>query len=477
MRIVILMVTLLGVLFASYEPKQRLQRNYELLYADVPHVTTLSDMFSEGEWYARVRSNTLGYRFNDENEEQHNSLSSAIGGSLILQSARYTHFDMQVGLYYSRAFLHVDDNDVHYLKGASDLLSRYDYIRTGRQSLAVVGQAYVQYSGIADSYIRVGRQLVESFYTRSNDSKMIPNTFDALLFHSNALPKTSLTIAYLLKEKLRGHSRSHALFAYGDANASDSIAPYWSENDDSVMHQGITYGRLVAAGIDPQTPLLLVEACSDAMASLHVRAAYYLLPKLLSSAMLEANYRMDVGSHWSITPGVRLLEQFDEGAGDIGGAAYDGSAEGYRHRDSLHARMVAARLVTRYRNYQINMGYSKVFDKADIIAPWRGFPTAGYTRSMSRYNWMANTQSYRIELQINPDQEGVYNDLFIQASWLYTDADERKGFYDEHYYYVGLIKNLRDIPQLQGRLRLGYQESEQEEGDGLDVRIELNYLF
>ena len=90
---------------------------------------------------------------------------------------------------------------------------------------------------------------------------------------------------------------------------------------------------------------------------------------------------------------------------------------------------------------------------------------------------MANTQSYRIELQVNPNQEGIYGDLFLQTSWLYTDADEHKGFYDEHYYYLGLIKNMRGVPQLQGRLRLGYQESEQAEADGLDARLELNYLF
>ena len=58
-------------------------------------------------------------------------------------------------------------------------------------------QAYVRYSGIEDTDITIGRQLVETFYVRSNDTKMIPNPFDGLVISTKAIAKTDLKIAYL----------------------------------------------------------------------------------------------------------------------------------------------------------------------------------------------------------------------------------------------------------------------------------------
>ena len=138
---------------------------------------------------------------------------------------------------------------------------------------------------------------------------------------------------------------------------------------------------------------------------------------------------------------------------------------------------MAARLVGGYGIYKLNLGYTYVLNEADLITPWRGFPTAGYTRSMARYNWMANTKSYRIELTRGGNKTGIYTDLYIQASILYTDADESKGYYDENYYYIGFVQNVPGLVELQWRLRLGYNDTQKVDSDSLDSRFELNYLF
>ena len=97
--------------------------------------------------------------------------------------------------------------------------------------------------------------------------------------------------------------------------------------------------------------------------------------------------------------------------------------------------------------HTVFLGYQKgsitqVFDEADLVDLWRAFPTAGYTRSMSRYNWYANTKSYRAQLTINTNGIGVYKNLFVQISALHTDNDAAKGLMSENYYYIGLIQNL-----------------------------------
>ena len=459
-------------------PKQALKTNYQLVYNIKPaKADSFTNMFKEGNFFGRLRSNTFMYNWEKETATQKNHMTSGLGGSLVFQSAVFNDFDFRTALYYSHGFTNVSTDNAARMKAGADVLSRFDYTNTGSQDLGVLGQAYIRYSGITKSDIKVGRQLVETFYTKSNDTKMIPNTFDAVVFDTKLLPKTSLTVGYLAKEKLRNHTDSHSVLMYGDANSSSSTNPAWDENDDSAMHKGLTYTALKAAGKPTDAPLIVVDLHNKSIENLNIDAAYYNVPQLLSQAMIEGNYKVAVNSDWSVTPGVRYIKQFDDGAGAVGGAAYDGTTTGYKDPRSLDSQMLAARLVTKYKKFQLNLGYSHVFDEADLITPWRGFPTAGYTRSMARYNWIANTKSYRAELSINGNKTGVYKDLFMQFSVLHTDADESKGQFDENFYYAGFVQNLPMMPELQWRFRIGYADTKKPNADNTDTRFELNYLF
>jgi hypothetical protein len=270
---------------------------------------------------------------------------------------------------------------------------------------------------------------------------------------------------------------------YGDAGSSSSLNPSWDENDDSAMHKGLSYANLKNAGVNTEAPLIVGDIKNKSIENLSLDASFYTVPELLSEVMGEANYKIKMGD-FSLTPGARYIKQFDNGAGEIGGAAYSGKlvgktgkSGGYSEADSLDSQMVAARLVGAYSIYKLNLGYSQVFDEADLVTPWRGFPTAGYTRSMARYNWIANTKSYRAELTINESKTGVYKDVAVTLSALHTDADELKGQFDENYYYAGLTQNLPAMPELQWRFRIGYQDTEKADADNVDTRFEINYLF
>ncbi len=469
-------------------PKQTLLTNYLVSYNQTPgSAENFTGMFSEGMFYGRLRSNTFYYRWENETPTQNSHLVSGLGGSLIYKSATLGGFDVGAGLYYSRGFFDSTEDPVSTLKPGKDVLSRFDFSNTGNKAMGVLGQAYLRYRGIAKTEIIAGRQLVETFYTKSNDTKMIPNTFDGLLIETKAVPDTGIKLGYLYEQKLRDHTQPHSVLMYGDANSSSSLDPNWYENDDSAMHKGLTYTRLEAAGVSTKAPLIVGDLQNKSVKNLQIDAAFYAVPELLSEVMVEGNYKIGMGS-FSLTPGARYIRQFDNGAGVIGGAAYNGYAaadytgtksnrDAYKNPDSLDSQMVAARLVGGYGLYKLNLGYTYVFDEADLITPWRGFPTAGYTRSMARYNWMANTKSYRIELTRGGNKKGIYTDLFIQASILHTDADESKGYYDENYYYVGFVQNIPSLVELQWRLRLGYNDTEKVDSDSLDSRFELNYLF
>lgn len=460
--------------------KRALKTNGQEVYYEKPAlVESISEMFSEGKYYGRLRSNTFYNDFKNEDASHSDHLISGLGGSLILKSATLNDFDFGAGFYFSQGFYDIDDDNVANLKKGKDIISRFDYVNDNDSYMAVVGQAYLRYSGIEKTELVLGRQLVETFYTKSNDTKMIPNTFDGLVINSNAVSKTRINLAYLYEQKLRDHTSAHSVLMYGDANSTSFLNPNWSENDDSAMHKGLTYTALKAAGKPTDAPLITGDLKNKSIKNLNLDTSFYVVPELLSQIMLEANYKINFDG-FSIAPGMRYIKQFDNGAGKVGGASYAKglNATGYKDIDSLEAQMIAVRVVTKIQNYKINLGYTNILDEADLITPWRGFPTAGYTRSMARYNWRANTQSYRLELVRNANKKGIYKKIFTQASVLYTNSDENKGNKDELYYYLGFVQNIPALVDMQWRLRLGYVDYIKDDTfNDLDARFELNYLF
>ncbi len=461
--------------------KATLAGDYKVKYNLQPvRVDSFSDMFNKGEFFGRLRSNT--FLFNYSKTTNNDTLSSGLGGSLVYQSGIYDNFDLRLGLYYTHGFVDgASLTTVNNLKGGADVLNRPEYRLNRSQHLGVLGQAYLRYSGISKSEVLVGRQLVDTFFTASNDTKMIPETFDGVVFNTSALPNTKSTVAYLADEKMRGHANTNSPLVYSSSTTSDSI------NDDTAMAKGLTYDHLMAYGKSTASPLIIAEAHNTSVKDLKLDMAGYVVPQLISQAMIEGNYKIAFNKDFSVTPGLRYLHQFDQGAGEVGGASLNGLAKttykaAYSDPTSMNSDMIAARLVAKYQNYSLNLAYSKIYDKADLINPWRAFPTAGYTRSMSRYNWYADSRSYRAQFTAKTNMTPALKDLNIELSAVHTDNDIAKGWTSENYYYVGLMQNLPALPQFQWRIRIGYDDilngaSNAANNDNLDSRLEFNYLF
>jgi len=491
-------------------PTATMLKNSTVSYLDEPtEVENFAEIFSEGKFYGRLRSNTFYFWWNEEDPKHDITLISGLGGSVVYQSAIFEGFGFGAGLYYSHGFFDEKVDSALRFKAGKDAFSRYSFLKTGNKNMAVLGQAYLKYEWWDETSVKVGRQLVESFYTKSNDTKMIPNTFDGVVFNTEDIPDSKLQLAYLQRQKLRDHVEAHAVLMRGDCasdgcfDANDTtqqgIATL-SENDDSAMHKGLTYTNLKAAGKPTEAPLITGDFHTSVdQYSLDLDASFYVVPELLSQIMLEGNYEFSFGGV-RVIPGVRYIKQFDNGAGAVGGASLSGKVDknnpsGYQDPNSLESQMIAARIVTKISNYKINLAYTHILDEADLVTPWRGFPTSGYTRSMARYNWKANTKSYRLEFVRCTSTDGIYNDIFVQASIMYQDNDETKtltGTDNSLYYYVGLMQNIAALDNVQWRMRLGYNQfldsdktwvdsngvtRVDSDFNNLDARLELNYFF
>ena len=315
--------------------------------------------------------------------------------------------------------------------------------------------------------------------TKSNDIKMIPNTFEGITVESKVIPKHHFKAAYFTQQKLRDHTSFHHLFAYDDGQGAYDK---WGENDDTAMHQGITLSKLKAEGIEDR--LVIAELDNGKKNDFSWMINYTVVPELFSSATLDMGYQWKMDGY-RIAPAIRYMHQFDHGAGEIGGANLKTNTVGYTNPDSVEAALYGARIDVGKENWQVRLGVSSIADKADIISPWRAFPTGGFGYSLLQYNWYANTTSYLLQ----GDYDFSAYDLHLQMRYAIQDFDDAKAGVqaDSNVIQLDVIKTFKSMPNLYAKLRMvnvdadthtiaenGYKKPNTSYND---VRFELNYLF
>ncbi|ABB43546.1 hypothetical protein Suden_0265 [Sulfurimonas denitrificans DSM 1251] len=482
--LVCLMTTALSA--EEVKPKRTLQGNMNEVYNTLPKsANNLSEAFTEGMFYGRLRTNA--FRWDFRNDDNGDNKAFGLGGSLIYKTAPLAGLSATAGLYYSNSPIsnwRQNDSDVGEVKSGKDTFSRYDVRADGDWEMVVLAQAYLQYN-ISKTDFKLGRQIFESALTASNDTKMIPNTFEGISVESKDLPKTTLKAAYFTAQKLRDHTTFHDVLTFKDSSGDS-----WNNNDDSGIHQGLTYARLQAANKDTSNELIVAAISNKSIENLKVDATYTAVPDMLSSVIGELNYDIPLGGV-TITPGVRYMEQFDNGAGAIGGASLAGNvtdanaaSRGYKSGNSLDTSLWMARLVASAGAFKGHIGYSKVEDKADIVAPWRGFPTGGYTRAMAQVNWKADAETIMVEGKYDFGKAKILDGFSAMGRYAIQNSDEKKqasgGQADLSIIHIDLVQKL--TPTLDAKIRLAFIDAD-ERTSGVnkdsynEYRFEINYLF
>ena len=469
------------------KPKRELKNNMMVVTNVTPAaVDNIADAFTEGTFYGRLRMNSFRWDWKEDANNEDNK-AFGVGGSMTYKTAPFAGVSATAGLYYANSpfsSLRQDNAAIGDTKAGKDTFSRYNVKTTGDWSMATLAEAYIQYD-ISKTTFKAGRQIFESFLTKSNDTKMIPNTFMGYVLETKEIPKTTIRAAYFTEQKLRDHTTFHDPLTFKDA-AGES----WNNNDDSAIHKGITFANLTAAGEDTNNALIVADLRNKSIDNLQIDLTYGAVPDLISNFTAELNYKIDLGGKLSLTPGVRHMQQFDDGAGKVGGASLSGkvnatNAAGYKDGDSLDSSLTMARLVLTDGIFKAQVGYSAVADEGDIVAPWRGFPTGGYTRAMAQYNWRANTKTTAAEVHYNFGKAGIVPGFQAMARYAMQDFDEAKqgdGGVQADSNILHIDLNQRVTPALYAKLRLGLVDADartngKDQDSYNEYRFELNYLF
>lgn len=456
----------------------------ETYYLFPGEAESFTGMFQKGIFYGRIRSNFFMHDWRDETEAQgKDNAALGVGGSMIFKTASLNGFSLTSGMYTSQTpqpHMYISEKEIDDTQAGRDTFDRgkvyYGGTYKGDWGMTSWAQNYLQYDW-EKTEIRYGYQLFESYLTASDDTKMIPNAFKGVTLVSRDLPDTTVKLARLTKQKLRGHSDFHDVIAYRE----------YEENDDEAAHRGLGDALLED---NSQTTywsrILLMDITNHSVENLRLQYGYLVLPELFDNRMVEADYRIPAGGSWYIAPAVRYMVQRDHGAGKLGGAALDGTLAGlsgkvggYKKAGNVTASMNAARLIVGNEHGHLLLGYSDVADAADLIAPWRGFPTGGYTRSMNQYNWLADTRSSMVQLFVDLDRQRVWPGTKIVVDYAVMDYDETKGYRDRSIIHADLMRELA----LSGlSLKLRYATVDEEKRDGLEMsyeeyRFEMNFLL
>jgi len=448
-------------------------------------VNSITEMFTEGEVYGRLRSNMFWWDWDNENASVQDNNMWGLGGSLVYKTGFYHGLGATVG-FYGTVPMHNDNTlgtgITNYGKAGKDT---YHTRADGTEgAMGVVAEAYGEYK-IGKTNAKVGRQMIDSMMLSSNDTKMVPNTFEAAVIENKDIPNTSLRAGYIMSQKLRDHQTFHSVIAFEKYN----------QNDDSGVHKGLTPVKIRSLGagdVDPE--LVLITASNKSIPNLKLDAEYVGLNDFFNTAIVEANYQIKLGDAWTLTPGLRYLKQMDDGAGKIGGASLAGTvtaanaaSKGYTTGDSVDGSIIMGRLVAANGPLQLTAGYSKISDDADIIAPWRGFPTGGYTRLMAQVDWIANTKNWMVRADYDFGKAGLvpgFKAMIAHENMNFDDAKSATStFTDRSITMVDLWKTFKEIPNTEFKFRMGLVDADPATAGGVDYnsyneyRFEINYLF
>ena len=453
--------------------KVTLKGNMVVEYNKLPSpVDTLGEAFTEGMFYGRLRFNM--FRWDWKEDSSFDNKAVGYGGSLIYKTAPISGISATVGLYTSQnpGWYRENADDIGSVKAGKDTFSRYNVANKDEFGMTVFGQAYLQYN-VSKTSFKLGRQLFESVFTKSNDTKMIPNTFDGISATIKEIPKTTIKLAYLDKQKLRDHTNSHDVIAFNG----------WEENDDSAVNKNLTVER-----IGDNNELLIASISNKSIKNLKLDLSYAVVPSVVSNLAFESHYTIPVGAGWNVAPGIRYMQQFDHLGASYGVANLKANQDGYKSANSLDSNLLALRLDLKKDAFLARFGYSRIADKADIVAPWRGFPTGGFTRAMAQYNWYANTKTYMFRAGYDFGKADIIPGFSIMARYAIQDFDDNKDGVqaDSKIIHIDARQNIGK--NLEAKIRLGFVRADDSilKSNGVDYksdvsyneyRFELNYFF
>ncbi len=476
--------------------------------------TDLASAFKDGKLDGRVRAQYF-YTDWDKNgagnwgaaKPDMDGQGLALGGSLVYKTAPLYGISAGVGFYTTQ-----NPNGITELNSnarnttASDLFSRGPGSATDfSKGYSVLAQSYIQYD-ISKSTVKAGRFIMTNPFINPNDTKMIPLTVQGASALVGEIDNTAFMLDYATAVKERGMDNFQNMATTGDT--PDALKNYYQTTYTASGSVAAGY----KAGSENAPSVLIGGVKNKSIKNLELQGWVMNWPDIVRQYMLEANYDMQFGK-LGLKLGGRYMHQSDEGAGDIirpkSGSFYSTTAAMKFKGDSddkVDTHIYMLRAIASYEAAKFLLAYASTDKGGDLLAPWRGFPTEGYTRSMTQTDWMANTKSYKAQLDY--DFSSFIKGFSALLGYSYYDRDPSRVPYQsmtDRYYGNGDTRQVNfdiqyKVPYVKGlewKVRTMVQHNEKvgsitgntaagsttyvsgigNDTSNKELRIEMNYFF
>ena len=236
-------------------------------------------------------------------------------------------------------------------------------LKPGQIPYTVLGEAYADVRIVKDVHLYAGRKEFDTPFINGNDTRMTPNTFEAIVLQGKvsfggneveASPAANEGKASVdTKEVKESPSANDATLKYG-AGYFDTIK---EKNADRFISMSQSAGASVKRGV--YTAGALFER-----GNFSIGAIDYYSPDIINIGYAEAKLTIPINTDWKPKLAAQFVDQRSVGAELLQGSYFSG-------------RQIGIKADVPIKKALISLAYTYTTDGATMRTPWGGYP--GYT--------------------------------------------------------------------------------------------------
>lgn len=407
-----------------------------LSLASLQAAEDLSTMFSEGKVSGEIRAFSISRAmdYSKVGADDFTRNANAIGGHLKYETADFKGLNFGAAFYTTNGFANRSDKTSK--KFDPTLLGK------GNDSYSILGEAYIGYNAKdlgTKTTIKIGRQKLDTPMAGSDDARMLPNLFEAVVVTNTDIPDTTLIAAHVTRFAQGTFGR-----AYGAGGILSGTSGY-SVVDPS--NQVGDFENMGSYAVGKKTDGVSVLAATyTGIKGLKLQVWDYYAYDILNALYAEVDYKMELGS---VKPfaAVQFIKEDSVGDKQLKAVGGDGKIDSTYWGAKAGASIENFTAYVAYSQTGANSAGDAAYANA-IASPWGGMPA--YTQGMvTRHQFLAGTKAYKIAASYNfkafgPDfTTALYYanyDMDKYNGYTHNDASE-SGF--DLIYNTGFVKNLQ----------------------------------
>lgn len=343
------------------------------IYAD-----SLAEAFKNGTVNGELRAFFIDRDYNGIKDTHRNAF--ALGGNLAYESAKLNGFTFG-GKFYTTNGLGINGNNK--VDGKVDpTLFKDDY-----KSYSILGESYIAYANNKTN-VKIGRQKLDTPLAGSDDARMLPNLFEAVVITNSNLENITLVGAQVSKMAAGTFSNAYANSGV-DENGINSNGYLALHSGYGLNNQSGKFMNMGTYAINQNTTGVTAVAGIYSKDNLKIQLWDYYAHDILNAIYAEGSFSWNclVNKDIKMSASAQYINE---------------SEVGDKLAGNIDSNYMAVKLATTYKILNAYVAYSTTDSSTGttnggIISPWGGMPA--YTQGMvTRHQFFADTDATKVAL-------------------------------------------------------------------------------